>query len=417
MSITSKLSPGIKKEIAATSEQKKKEIKALLKLDSEQLLNQIQKKTFNYFWQEADQNTGLVKDRYSRDSFCSIAATGFALTAIPVAVERGWIDEDLGFQRVLTTLQSFLNRVEGKNGFYYHFVDGQSGKRSRNCELSSIDTSLLLAGIIFVGQYYAGTEVQKLADELYAGIDWPWMLNGGQTLCMGWKPESGFGQARWSHFDEGLLAYILAIGSPTHPLAPDSWHTVERPVSRDRIYLPSEPLFVYQYPQIWVDFRNKEDDYTNYWENTGKAIQHNYNFTREREDKYDTYSRKIWGLSACDGPEGYRAYGAAEGNHDGTIAPYAAIGSLPYNSELAFNFIDSALKLYGPLIWGKYGFTSGFNADREWFSRDYIGIDQGTIFLMIENYRTGMVWDYFMQNRNIQQALAKIGFKERVDVR
>ncbi|MEN2983817.1 MAG: glucoamylase family protein [Dictyoglomaceae bacterium] len=390
----------------------KAEIARLLDLSDNALLDEIQKKTFRYFWEEVNPENGLIKDRSTADSPSSIAAVGFGLTAIPIGIERGWITKTEGYNRVLTTLKSFAEgKVEGKNGFFYHFVDMRTGKRVWNCELSSIDTALLLAGVIFVGEYFKGTEVEKLADKIYREVNWQWMLAGGKTLSMGWKPEGGFLGGRWGdNFDEGILAYILAIGSPTYPIPASSWDEIARPINDTYISYPNEVLFVYQYPNIWVDFRNKEDKYANYFNNATSAARYNWMFTFLRKGEYKTYDEDIWGLSACDGPSGYRAYGASEGNHDGTIAPYASIGSLPFVPDLAMKAIKGMLSKYGPLIWGKYGFVSGFNIDENWFSKEYVGIDQGTIILMIENYRTGMVWKYFMKNKNIQRAMRKIGF-------
>jgi len=403
----------VNKQLKEIPDQQKNKVKNLLNLKQDELLDEIQKKVFNYFWEEADEITGLIKDRKSKDSYASIAATGFGLTVIPAAVNRGWLEEKKGFNRILSTLRAIDQIVDGKNGFYYHFVDSSNGNRSRQCELSSIDTALLLAGALFAGQYYKNTEIEELADKLYRKANWSWMLNSGETLCMGWTPEQGFEEARWDHFDEGLLAYILGIGAPHYTLSTNSWHQIKRPVKNNRIYLPSEPLFIYLYPQVWVDFRNKKDDYVNYWENTKKAVYYNYSFCKKKKNQYKTYSKDIWGLSACDGPDGYHAYGAVEGNHDGTIAPYAALSSLPYEPKLSFNFIRTALDIYGPLIWGKYGFVSGFNLDKGWFSKDYIGIDQGTLFLMIENYRSSLIWKYFMRNNYIKKAMKKIGFRKQ----
>lgn len=390
----------------------KAEVARLLDLSDNALLDEIQKKTFKYFWEEANPENGLIKDRSTADSPSSIAAVGFGLTAIPIAIERGWITKTEGYNRVLTTLKSFAEgKVEGKNGFFYHFVDMKTGKRVWNCELSSIDTALLLAGVIFVGEYFKGTEVESLADKIYREVNWQWMLAGGKKLSMGWKPEGGFLGGRWGDtFDEGLLAYILAIGSPTYPIPVSSWDEIVRSINDTYISYPNEVLFVYQYPNIWIDFRNKEDKYANYFNNAKSAARYNWMFTFLRKGEYKTYDEDIWGLSACDGPGGYRAYGASEGNHDGTIAPYASIGSLPFVPDLAMKAIKGMLSKYGPLIWGKYGFVSGFNIDENWFSKEYVGIDQGTIILMIENYRTGMVWKYFMKNKYIQRAMRKIGF-------
>ncbi|MCD6462597.1 MAG: hypothetical protein J7L52_02730 [Thermotogae bacterium] len=392
----------------------KEEVKKMLEMGDEELLDYIQRKTFEYFWNEANPANGLVRDRSRPDAACSIAAVGFALGAIPVAIERGWISYDEGYERVLTTLKTFVNgQVEGKNGFFYHFVDMDTGKRAGNCELSSIDTTLLVVGALFAGEYFKGTEVEKLADTLYRNVNWQWMLADDSTLYMGWKPEAGFLNAKWSSFNEGILAYILAIGSPTYPIPAESWDKIVRPVHDNYISCPTESLFVYQYPNVWIDFRNKEDKYANYFNNAKVATRYNYLFCVVNRFKYETYDLDIWGLSASDGPAGYKHYGASTGNHDGTVAPYAPISSIVFTPDLSMKAIREMLKKYGPLVWGKYGFVSAFNVDANWFSTEFIGIDEGDIILMIENYRSGLIWKKVMQNRYIQKAMRAVGFVEK----
>jgi len=388
-----------------------KEVDDLLNLDDDALLEAVEKKAFYYFWNEANPENGLIKDRTRKDVPASIAAVGFGLTAIPVGIENGWISREEGYERVLTTLKTFAEgKVEGKNGFFYHFVDMNTGKRAWDCELSSIDTALLMAGVLFVKEYFAGTEVEKLADQLYRNVNWQWMLTDDGVLSMGWKPEGGFLGARWDSFNEGILAYILAIGSPTYPIPPESWDKIYRPVHDTYISLPQETLFVYQYPNIWVDFRNKEDKYANYFNNAEVATRYNWLFTFMKRFDYETYDVDIWGLSACDGPNGYKAYGASEDNHDGTIAPYASIASIVFTPDLSISAVRGMLEKYGPIIWGKYGFVSGFNADANWVSDEFVGIDVGDIILMLENYRSGLIWKYFMKNEYIQNSLKALGF-------
>lgn len=402
--------------LAAVPASIKEEIENLLTLEDEPLLEEIQKRAFLYFWNEANSQNGLIKDRSTKDSPSSIAAVGMGLSAIPVGIERGWISYEQGYERALTTLKTFVEgKVEGLNGFFYHFVDMNSGKRALNSEISSIDTAILVAGALTSGAYFKGTEVETLANKLYENVNWQWMLDGEETLSMGWKPEAGFLGARWDSFNEGLLAYVLAIGSPTFPIPAASWDKIFRPVKNDTyIYLPQETLFVYQYPNIWVDFRNKEDKYANYFNNAEAATRYNWLFAVQNRFKYRTYDMDIWGLSASDGPAGYKAYGASEGNHDGTVAPYASISSIPFTFDLSVNAIRGMLSKYGALVWGEYGFYSAFNIDEVWFSNQYIGIDQGDIILMIENYRSGLIWNLFMSNENVPKALDEIGFIDKL---
>lgn len=392
----------------------KEEVTRLLELDDDALIEAVAKKSFDYLWNEANPANGLIKDRSTATSPCSIAAVGFGLSAIPVGIERGWITRDEGYDRALTTLKTFADGgVEGKNGFYYHFVDMTKGRRFGDSEISSIDTAIFLAGAITVGRYFEGTEVESLANQLYEAADWQWMLNEGDTLSMGWKPEIGFLSARWNSFNEGLLAALLAIGSHTHPIPASAWDNIFRPVNENYISLPQETLFVYQYPAAWIDSRNREDRYANYFNNAATATRYNRLFAVMRRFNYSTYDLDVWGLSACDGPAGYKAYGASEGNHDGTVAPYASIASMPFTPDLSIAAMRAMLEREGGLIWGKYGFVSGFNVDQNWYSDQYVGIDQGIIVLMLENYKSGLIWDLFMSHPAIAAAMDKIGFVER----
>lgn len=397
------------------------EVDRLLALEDDALLEEISKRTFAFFWEQANPENGLIKDRSTDDSASSIAAVGFGLSGIPVAIERGWITEEEGYARTLTTLKTFANGgVEGNRGFYYHFVDMATGRRSGGSELSSIDTALFIAGAVTVGEYFPDTEVATLADKLYRAVDWAWMQGGDDGLVrMGWSPENGFLDARWgAGFDEGLILYLLAIGSPTHPVPAALWDEIARPVRKDYndedyIYIAAEPLFIYQYPLAWLDLRDQEDYYANYPNNVARACERNAAFSEALAGDYETYQNGVWGLSASDGPTGYKAYGAAEGNHDGTIAPYASIACLPFAEDLAWSSLRAMLEGYKSLVWGDYGFVSAINEDELWYSYDYIGIDQGDILLNIENYRTGGVWKLFMQNKRVQKALKRVGFIER----
>lgn len=389
------------------------EIEKMLSLNDEELLETIQKRTFTYFWDAIHPKTGLMRDRATNNGLCSIAVVGFGLSAIPIGIERGWITKEEGYDRVLKILNLFDQGViEGKEGFYYHWVNVASGWREWDSELSSIDTTLLVAGVIFVGEYFKDTEIEKIAEKIYKKVNWQWMLSDGEFLSMGWTHKNGYLQATWSSFDEGLLATFLAIASPTHPIPVSTWDQIIRPINKDHISYGQEVLFVYQYPQCWLDLRNKEDKYANYFNNTKAAIKYNRDYVIANSANYKTYEENIWGLSASDGPRGYKAYGAAPNNHDGTIIPNVTIAALPHTPELSIKAIRTMLEKYGPLIWGKYGFMSAFNIDKKWISKDYVGIDQGNYLLMIENYRSGLIWKYFMRNKYVQTAMKKIGFKK-----
>lgn len=409
-------------------------------MSDEEFLDMVEEETFWFFWNEANPSNGLIQDRatnftshtYDR---ASIASVGFGLTAICVAHSRGWVSYNQAYDRILTTLKTFRDGpVQDKNGFFYHFLDMNTGTRHGSSEVSSIDTSLFLAGALFAGQYFKGTEIETIADELYRAADWEWMSNSTKFVNMSWKP-GGFGSSYWDSFNEGVLLDVLAIGSPTHPKNVDCWTDMQRPSDTyggyTSIYsFPNNPLFVHQYPHIWIDFRRKEYAGTNYFENSKKAtlanrqfcIDHQDYFENDGDNDYTTYSSKSWGLTAGDAPVApwYIAYGAEPGgggNDDGTVQPTASAGSIMFTPEESIETLKYMYDNYKSSIWGKYGFCDGFNRDRspDWRSGDVIGISQGATMLAIENYRTGMVWDVFMQIPYVTDALNKMGFSDTGD--
>lgn len=410
-------------------------------MTDEEFLDMVEEETFSFFWDEANSSNGLIQDRatnftshtYDR---ASIASVGFGLTAICVAHSRGWITYNQAYNRILTTLKTFRDGpVQDVNGFFYHWLNINTGQRYGTSEVSSIDTTLFLAGALFAGQYFKGTEIETVADELYRAADWQWMSDNGATkfVNMSWTDESGFGSSYWSSFNEGVLLDVLAIGSPTHPKNTDCWTDMTRPSgtygSYTLIYCsPNNPLFVHQYPHIWIDFRKKEYGGTNYFENSKKATLANRQFciahqdnVEDGDDDYTTYSSKCWGLTAGDDPDGgYTAYGAEPGgglNDDGTVQPTASAGSIMFTPEESIETLKYMYDNYESTIWGKYGFCDGFNIDRnpDWRADDVIGISQGATMLAIENYRTGMVWDVFMQIPYISDALNEMGFSDTGD--
>ncbi|MBL8146005.1 MAG: hypothetical protein JNL34_06450 [Anaerolineae bacterium] len=388
------------------------EAAALLELDDAALIDTVARQTFDYFWLEANLDNGLIPDRSTAASPASIAAVGFGLAALPIGVERGWITADEGRERATVTLNTFLSGgVQGERGFYYHFVDMQTGERMWGSELSSIDTALLAAGALVAGQYFGG-EVQLAANALSEHIEWDWMTDGGEFVTMGWTPEGGFLGAQWDHFDESQILYALALGSPTHPLPASAWQNWRRPLRSDdeSIYLPGDPLFVYQYPQAFLNLRGLEDAFANYWNNTVRACERHAAYIEDNADVFATYGHGAWGLSASDGPGGYRAYGATDVNNDGTLAPYASAACLPFTPDIALESLRALLRTYGERVWREYGFVSAVNEDAGWYSRDHIGIDQGDILLMLANAQDGLVWELFMSHPSIQAALNAMGF-------
>ncbi|MDD5613911.1 MAG: glucoamylase family protein [Candidatus Omnitrophica bacterium] len=384
-----------------------------------EFLELIQKKSFGYFWQETNPENGLVKDKannFKKDDFkvSSIAAVGFALSCYPVAVEKGWITKEEALNRTLNTLLCFRDKMENVHGFYYHFVGMDNGKRVWNCELSSIDTALFLAGALFAGEYF-GHQVKELADEIYRRVDWNWMMAEGDTMSMGWTPEKGFLPERWNKYGEQLIMYLLAIGSPTHSVSPEVWDRFRRPVWEYEGYvsLASPPMFTHQYSHIWVDFRNKQDKYIDYFRSSKAATLANRKFCINNRHNSLSFREHSWGLTACESPAGYFAYGAPPGYgfYDGTVAFTAVGGSIPFAPVECIAALRGMYQNHKNAVWGKYGFSDSFNLDKNWYSESVIGIDQGPIVLMIENYLSGFVWDYFMRNEHIQKAMDLVGFK------
>ena len=283
----------------------------------EQLLDEIQRASFDFFWNEASPKTGQVKDRAlanGNDSrtMASIAATGFGLTSLSIADRRGYRKSPEILERVRTTLRFLANDLHHEHGFFFHFIHMETGERWDKCELSSIDSSLLLCGVLTARQYFADPEIKDLATKIYQRVDWPWMLNGGKTFSMGWHPESGFLKARWEHYSELMMIYLLAIGSPTHPVDASSWDAWTRPkITYQGIEYISgnDPIFTHQYSQAWYDFRNKRDAYANYFENSVKATKAHKLFCLSLRDRFPSYSEDLWGISASDYVKGYTAWG------------------------------------------------------------------------------------------------------------
>lgn len=389
----------------------------------EQFLDQLQRRCFRFFWDEANPETGLIPDRADADGqkkfpVASIASVGFGLTGICIADQRGWIPRDQAYQHVLTTLRFFWEKMPHERGFYYHFVDMKTGARVWNCELSSIDTALLLAGILTARQYYKGTEVEQLATKIYQRVDWPWMLAGGQTLSMGWTPEGGFLNARWDEYSEHMILYLLGLGSTTHPLPRQTWNAWKRQpliTYAGHTYLQCQPLFTHQYFHAWVDFRNKRDAFADYWRNSVLATLAHRQFNIDMRDTFPKYGENLWGITSSDGPDGYKAWGGPPATThppiDGTVVPCAAGGSLPFAPRETIAALRHMHQQYGDRIWKKYGFVDAFNPHTGWVATDVIGIDVGITLLMIENHRSGFVWRYFMQNPEIQRAMHLAGFR------
>lgn len=431
--------------------------------NSDPLITQLHRRGFQYFWDTTDPKTGLAPDRWPTPSFASIAAVGFALTAYPIGVANGWITREAARARTLATLRFFADAPQGDShsndsgfhGFFYHFLGTTRGRRFARCELSTVDTALLLGGILFAQSWFDGdhpeeAQIRALADQIYAAVDWTWITPRAPFVSMGWHPESGFIPHDWDIYNEALLLYVLALGSPTHALPPETWEAWTARFDEqwtDRWgepHLHFAPLFVHQYSHCWIDFRGIRDRYMakrgiDYFENSRRAVRSQRAYATRNEGGWTGYGGDVWGLTACDGPGdfkttlavrerqffSYSARGPGD-RDDGTIAPTAAAASIAFEPELASQAIAAMHRRYGQGIWGEYGFLDSFNPTLTaaptklqhgrivpgvgWVDGDYLGIDQGPIVAMIENARTGMVWKTMAKNPHIRRGLHRAGF-------
>ena len=427
------------------------------------LLDDLQRRTFDYFWDTANPRNGLVPDRFPTPSFSSIAAVGFALTAYGIGVERGYVTREQARDRVLTTLRFFRDAPQGEaehgmtgyRGFYYHFLDMQTGARYGDVELSTIDTALLLAGVLFCRQYFDGpqpqeVEVRALADTLLGRAEWTWISPRAPLVAMGWKPESGFLGHDWVGYDEAMILYLLALASPSHPVEPAAWSAwTARYDERWGTFFGQEhlsfpPLFGHQYSHLWVDFRGIADAYMqrrglDYFENSRRATLAQRAYAIANPDGWKGYGADVWGLSACDGPgdvravfagrerqfRGYAARGMASYD-DGTLAPTAMLSSMPFAPEVVLPGLRALRRAWGEQIYGRYGFLDAFNPSFEfadlaragrvvpgkgWVDVDYLGIDQGPILAMVENHRSGFIWRVMRGSAMLQAGLRRAGFR------
>ena len=429
------------------------------KLTIDAALDKLQRDTFDYFLHETNPANGLVIDKTAPDWPSSIAATGLALACYPVSVERGFMTRAAAAQRTLATLRFFWNSPHGPEpdatgyqGFYYHFLDMQSGRRAWQCELSTVDSAFLLAGALAASVYFNDDsadeqEIRVLGDALYRRADWRWAQNGGATVTHGWKPESGFLPYRWEGYDEALLLYVLGLGSPTHPLPAQSyaawaatycWQPSE---DKDESlgYLYAGPLFTHQLSHIWIDFRGIQDAFMlekgiDYFENSRRATYAQQRYAINNPRKFDSYGSDCWGITASEGPGpsvikmgtiereffDYVARGIPDGPDDGTLAPWAVVASLPFAPEIVLPTLDYCIHQAKLTEFKAYGFKASFNPSHPgepgnpygwWVSPWHFGLNQGPIVLMIENHRSGLLWQLMRSCPYIADGLRRAGFK------
>lgn len=398
-----------------------------LSAPDEAFLDDLQRRGCLFFTEQAGPRTGQVLDRAAADDpsgaldprpNASIAATGFGLSALCIAHHRGYADRDALQAQVLRTLRFHAEELPQEHGFFYHFNDITTGKPLPWSEVSSIDTALLICGVLTARAYFhSDPEIVRYAKTIYERVDWPWMLSRqpsqANQFAMGWKPTSGFIPSSWNHYCELMMIPLLALGSPTHPVSLKVWTSWSRPtVTYDGLTYISgdDPLFVHQYSHAWFDFRHRRDTFTNYFENSVTATRAHKRFCL---DLGKPYSDRYWGITASDSATGYQAWGGPPriGRIDGSVVPCAAAGSLPFLPADCLGVLKALKQDYGDTVYGRYGFRDAFHPAAAWYDPDVLGIDLGIGVLMAENLRSGFVWQTFAQNPEIPAAMRKAGLR------
>lgn len=399
----------------------------------EEFLEDLERRSFQYFIEQSDAQTGLVLDRSRTDGSphderhrdtASIAATGFGLTALCIASERGWIKRDEARERVASALRFFAERAPHQRGWFYHWMNWRTGARVWNSEVSSIDTALLLSGVLTARQYFsADADIVRLATLIYERVDFPWMLNGHpRLLSHGWTPEKGFLGPRWDTYSEDTGLYLLAIGSPTHPITARSWQALKRERMRyaGYVYVTTNrvPLFMHQYAHLWIDYRGRREtggQRIDYFQNSVAATRAHKAFCLNLAREFpESYSENVWGITASDSVKGYVAWGGPPRDPaiDGTVVPTAAGGSLQFTPDISLPALRAMKERFGEKIYGRYGFADAFNPTTRWVGPDIVGINVGPLLLSAENLRTGNVWRWFMRNQEITRAMQLVGLEE-----
>ena len=414
-------------------------------------LDQLQRAAFDYFPTATNPLNGLVADNSRVNSPVSIAAVGFALSSYPIAVERGWMQRDDAVGRVLAALRFFHDSDQsggpsatGFKGFYYHFLDIETGARVWQSELSMIDTALLIGGMLTASEYFDAassgeSELRSLVDLLYRRVDWRWAQDGADTIRQGWKPECGFLHYGWEGYSEAILLYALALGSPTHPIDRHCYRNWTLTYQWENLYgidcLYAGPLFIHQFSHAWIDFRGIADEFmrdkrSDYFENSRRAVRIQREYARRNPREFAGYDEDCWGLSACDGPSderpdttnerrrlyGYAARSVPYGPDDGTLSAPCALASLPFAPEAVMHSLRAMFERY-PEVFAQGRLASGFNPTlgagdgRAWVSAGHYGLDQGIVLVMIENHRSERVWQLIRANPYIRAGLHAAGFR------
>lgn len=403
----------------------------ILTCKGEKLLKKELRGDFNFFIKEANTNKnskgyGLIRDKSKlAPKIASIASVGYGLAALVIGVERKWISFEKAYIRANGTLDTFLNNVESNCGFFYHFINMETAKREWNSEVSIIDTAILICGAILAGEYFKGT-IKEKADQLYKNVNWNWYCDKERNqFYMGYTPEKGF-FGHWDMYAEQLMLYVLGVASPTFPIEVSTYYNFQKPIAKYEeiesiIYTYCGTLFTYQYSHAWIDFRNKKDsDGIDWFENSTKATLANRKYCIKQSNQYKTFGEDSWGLTPCIGPKGYSggfgampAFSKLEEN-DGTISPSGAAGSIVFTPDFSIKALEHYYNDF-PKFWGKYGFKDAYNLEnpKPWYAKECIGIDKGISMLMIENYLTGLIWEYFMKSEYVLQGLEKLNIKPK----
>jgi hypothetical protein len=387
--------------------------------EDEQFLDELESAIFLFFLEQQNQKTGMVQDRCDLRGntpglVASIAATGFGLTALCIGEKRGLITRTAALERLFTTLNFLWKKLPQHRGFFHHFANINTGERIWDSEISSVDTAILLCGVLTCRQHFKHPAVTQLADLIFGRVEWTWLSEDTSLLSHGWTPEIGFLPSRWDYYSELMMMYLLGMGSPTHPLKPEAWNAWKRlTFEYDGLrYIGSfAPLFVHQYSQAWFDFRGKRDKFADYYQNSIIATEVHRRFCLELGKQFSDYSEDLWGITASDSQSGYVVWGGppAVGPIDGTITPSATGGSLTFLPQQTLRVLKNIRTRYGA-AWSKYGFVNAFNPLKNWYDHDVIAIDTGITMLMAENLRTGFVWETFMKTPEAQLGMQRAGF-------
>ncbi len=389
--------------------------------EDDAFLEDLEKSNFQFFWEQADPQTGLVKDRChvrseDKSIVASIACTGFALTALCIGQQRGYVSLQDARDRVLLTLRFLANSMPTHRGFFYHFANMKTGERIWDSEVSSIDTAMLLCGVLTCREHFQHAEIDRLVIQIVDRVEWTWLSEDTTLLPHGWIPEAGFLPYRWDYYSELMMMYLLGLGSASHPLPADAWDAWKRVTFEyeGMRYIGSfAPLFVHQYSQAWFDLRHRKDKYADYFENSKIATEVHRRFCLELAKQFHDYSEDLWGITASDSAKGYVVWGGPPelGPIDGTVVPSAAGGSLPFLPDATLRTLKYMKNHFGQTAWCRYGFVNAFNPLTKWTDSDVVGIDTGITMVMAENLRTGLIWNTFMKSPEAQRGIERAGLK------